>query len=93
MPNKIVCNTDNYHEATKPSIFPVTNPESNSIGFCFVNFDIHEPIDCYTPDELIIIRNAIDTAINVNCKPSDLKGQMFLWDFDIINLTVANSEV
>ena len=93
MSKKIVCDTNNYHPATKPFIIPVKIPESNSIGFCLQNFDVDEPIDAYTPEELLIIRNQIDKAINENCKPSDIKGQTFLWDYDFICLTKQDSEV
>jgi hypothetical protein len=93
MTNKFICDTNNTNHSSKPTIVPVQNPDTNSIGFCLHNFDVTEPIDAYTPQELLNIRNTLDIAINENCKPSDLKGQMFFWDFDFAYLTNNDSKV
>ena len=89
----ITCNTNNFIENTKPKIVPCSHEQSGELVFCLHNFDTEESVDGYTPSELLNIRNAIDLAINNNCKPSDIKGQQFLWDYDLIHLTVDNSEV
>ena len=89
----ITCETNNFLENTKPKIVPVVNDDNNQLVFCLHNFDTEEVVDGYTPSELLIIRNAIDLAINQNCKPSDIKGQQFLWDYDLVCLTKPESEV
>lgn len=91
--HKYVCDTNNSNTSPKPSIVPVENPDTKKIGFCLYNFDVTEPIDAYTPQELLNIKDTIEFAINQNCKPSDLNGQMFLWDFDFVCLTKPNYEV
>jgi hypothetical protein len=93
MTNKIVCETNNILKDSKPFIVPVQIPNTNNIGFCLHNFNIEEPVDAYTPHEMLAIRDAIEKAINENCKPSDIKGQTFLWDYDFISLTKPDSEV
>jgi hypothetical protein len=89
----ITCDTNNFLENTKPKIVPCTNEQTGQLVFCLINFDTEESVDGYTPMELLNIRNSIDRAINVYCKPSDIKGQQFLWDYDLVHLTVPNSEV
>jgi hypothetical protein len=93
MPNKIVCETNNFLGYNRPTIEPIKFPNTDLVGFCLFNFDITETVNAYTPEELIIIRDAIDRAINENCKPSDIKGQTFLWDNDSTHLTKQDSEV
>ena len=93
MSNTIVCATDGPLPHLLPTINYVENPMTNEMGFVLKNFDIEEPVDAYTANELIAIRDAINLAINKFCKPSDIDGQMFLWDFDVINLTVPKNEV
>lgn len=89
----IICETNNFLENSKPKIVPSKNDQTGELVFCLHNFDTEEVVDGYTPSELLIIRNAIDSAINQNCKPSDIKGQQFLWDYDLVYLTVPDSEV
>ena len=93
MKNTIICETDGPLQHMLPRISFVENPMTKEMGFVFKNFDIEEPVDAYTPSELLAIKDAIDQAINVYCKPSDIKGQMFLWDFDENNLTDDDIEV
>jgi len=81
--NKIICNTNNRLEQTKPSIVPVEIPVTGKIGFCLYNFDVAEPVDAYSPAELLQIRDSIEQAINDNCKVSEMDGQMFLWNFNL----------
>jgi len=90
---KIVCVTEGPLPHLRPTILFVDNPMTTKKGFVLYNFDIEEPVDAYSPKELLAIRNAIDNAINTFCNPSDLEGQMFLWDFDKSNLTKSESEV
>jgi len=89
----ITCETNNFLENTKPKIVPTMNEQNDQLVFCLHNFDTEEVVDGYTPSELLIIRNAIDLAINQNCKPSDIVGQQFLWDYDLVCLTKPESEV
>jgi len=93
MSRHIICKTNGPLEHMLPRISYVENPMTNEMGFVLNNFDIEEPVDAYTPTELIAIKNAIDEAINIYCKPSDVKGQMFLWDFDSPDLTLPKNEV
>lgn len=90
MSKSIICKTNGPLEHMLPKISYIENPMTKEMGFVFKNFDIEEPVDAYSPSELIAIRNAIDEAINYYCKPSDIKGQMFLWDFDGQNLTISD---
>lgn len=78
----LTCETNNFFSETKPKITPNKHPDNDQIVFCLSNFDTPEVIDGYTPQELLLIRNTIDQAINENCKMSDLQGQMFFWNID-----------
>ena len=93
MSNYITCATDGPFSHLLPTISFVENPMTNKMGFVLKNFDIEEPVDAYTVNELIAIRDGINNAINKFGKPSDIDGQMFLWDFDLINLTVPKNDV
>lgn len=88
-----VFNTPNSNPSTNPTIEPIVHPTNGKVAFCLHNFNTAEAIDAYTPNELLEIRNAIDQAINTNCNISDIKGQTFMWDFDLICLTSPNNEV
>jgi hypothetical protein len=91
--SKIISLTEGPLPHLRPTIVFVENPMTAKKGFVLSNFDIEEPVDAYSPKELVAIRNAIDNAINTFCDPSDLEGQMFLWDVDKFNLTKSESEV
>jgi len=90
MSKTVICKTNGPLEHMLPKISFIENPMTNEMGFVLQNFNIDEPVDAYTPSELIAIRNAIDEAINLYCKPSDIKQQMFFWNFDSPNLTNNN---
>ena len=77
---KIICDTNNHPFSPKPTIYPETNPATGKVVFCLVNFNTEEPVDGYSPIEILNIRNALDMAINQNCSVSDLPGQTFLWE-------------